>query len=521
MPPTLFGSAKVLLCLFAILGVAKSFASMNDISDRPNIIFFLTDDQRAEAVGFETQGKIHTPSMDEIASKGVVFKQAYATTAICEASRASILTGKYEYKTGVNFDAMDLAAKDWQQSYPAILHAHGYYTGFGGKFGFAVRANYRKDFDEWGGFIGASQGSYKTADSPTLARYAKQYPQVSRALGAFGVDFLKKAATIGKPFSLSISFKAPHLPYDDIAVEDRGLYKDVVFDLPKNDGDRNSNFLSVQAKVSREYLERDSWLRGYQKSALPYYQLIAGADAAIRMILDELQRQGMADNTVIIFSSDNGYNMGSHGLGDKVTLYNSATKVPLVVFDPRNPQRVPLVTQSVGNIDIAPTILGLAGIPTPASMDGASLEPLLKDKDAGFRESTLLIKNWAWTGGDISRALGVVTKRWKYIYYPWFNDKVQPAEELFDMQQDPGETHNLAGEADMQEILQSLRDLYDSHLAAWNKNHVQPDTVHLYDRAAELYKRGTQPRNFRGLDYIGDPREIRQMQNLYDKFVGR
>lgn len=159
--------------------------------------------------------------MDQLAKEGVLFKNHYNTTAICMASRAIIMTGMYEYKTGCNFDHGPLKKAKFEKSYPVLLREQGYYTGFAGKFGFAVSDGDSEDyhtwdvlpvdkFDSWAGGLG--QTKYETIKNKYIAKYADEYPHSTRAYGAWAKAFIAEAKETGKPFCLSISFKAPHAP---------------------------------------------------------------------------------------------------------------------------------------------------------------------------------------------------------------------------------------------------------------------------------------------------------------------
>jgi arylsulfatase A-like enzyme len=275
---------------------------------RPNIIFMLSDDQRHDAVGFMGNTEIKTPHLDQLAADGMVFENHFNTTSICMPSRASIMTGKYEFITGVSFGRGNMALKDWARTYPMLLREAGYYTGFAGKLGFDVDFPDKKkgdnysalpvnDFDGWGGW--PKQGSYNTKRNKYLAHYADKYPHVTRALGAYAQDFIKDAAKQDKPFSLSISFKAPHSPKTaDLLFDD--LYKGVTFSKPPHFGLEHGEQLAAQSKLGRQ--RQDLWEsystdEGYQENLSVYYRQIYGVDFAVGMIRDELEKQDLAENT--------------------------------------------------------------------------------------------------------------------------------------------------------------------------------------------------------------------------------
>jgi arylsulfatase A-like enzyme len=467
--------AFVLLLALAFRGVAA----------KPNIIVFMTDDQKTKAVGYNNP-QILTPNIDALARRGLIFDRCYATTSICMPARCSMMTGMYEFKTGVNFESGKLAQETWHSTaYPALLKDAGYIVGFGGKFGFGVSKDvHRADFDEWAGWGG--QGSYQTGHSKNGGMkdsgYAKEHPHVTRALGAFGRDFVRKHAGDRQPFCLNIWFKAPHSPHDYIDPIDEAKYAGVTFGPPGNwghEGKPGSGHIPVQAKVSRQWIKGDAYYpKKFQDTVTKYNKLIAGVDDAVQMILDEVERQDADGDTVIIFTSDNGYFGGAHGMGDKVLLYEEGAKIPLVIVDPRVPsaKRGRRANSLAGNIDLAPTILQLAGVTPPAAMDGVSLVPVLQDSNASAREDLLLIQNWGWAEDDFSRSLAVLHGRYKYLYWCYGDRNIAPAEELYDLSRDPLELTNLIDQSDVSSVRSELQKRYDAHLESWKRNAVPDET---------------------------------------------
>ena len=176
----------------------------------------------------------------------------------------------------------------------------------------------------------------------------------------------------------------------------------------------------------------------YQETARKYYQLVYGVDYAIGMIRKELEEMGIAGNTIIILTSDNGYFCGSKGLAGKVLPYEKGAKVPLIIYDPRNPEQHATVRTLTGSVDIAPTILDFAGLDIPANMDGKSLLPLMKEPGSKIREVLPIVQTW---GSAPTLSLSIVDQEWKYIYW-FFGENIEPAEELFDLESDPMEMEN-------------------------------------------------------------------------------
>ena len=399
------------------------------------------------------------------------------------ASRANIITGMYEYKTGCNFDKGDLSLDKWQLSYPVLLRESGYITGFAGKIGFEVDGHdVSMDFDSYGGSPG--QTSYKTEDNLTMAHYAKEYPHSTLSYGAFGRDFIRQAASTKKPFCLSISFKAPHRPPQPDHQFD-AIYANKVFSKPPNFGREYGEHFSMQSKQGRQWERFHTWNydTDYDGVMRIYHQLIYGIDVAVGMIRDELDKQGLAENTIIFYTSDNGYFNGAHGYGSKVLPYEEPARVPLMIYDPRNDASVNGNRSEAltGNIDFAPTILQLAGLPVPENIDGNSLLPLLDDPSVEVREQLALINTW---GAEPTQSLAVITKDWKYIYW-WYKDEaMQPVEELFHTSSDPYELRNLAISSECEVVLKAMRERYNNELCAWKQQ-----AVDKYKKFGTLFER--------------------------------
>lgn len=458
------------LRLIVVVG-SLFFMGCTQTLERPNIIFLLTDDQTSVATGCYGNTQVITPNMDKLASEGVMFSNHYNTTSICMASRACIMTGMYEYKTGCNFMHGPLHADKFQKSYPVLLREAGYYTGFAGKFGFAVSEGESwgesswdvmpvAEFDDWAGAIG--QSSYKTAENKYMKEYADKYPHSSRSYGAWANDFIKDAKKSGKPFCMSISFKAPHLPFTPDKYFD-SVYEGKIYKKPDNYGAENATHLSAQAKTGRQYNSYDFWRESedsYQKAIKKYNQLIHGVDYAIGMIRKSLKEQGMDENTIIIFTGDNGYSCGAHNLAGKVLPYEEASRSPLLIYDPRLPESKRGVKRETvtANIDIAPTILTYAGLDIPQNVDGENLIPLIDKADGLRREAITLTNMW---GNDEIQAMSVVTKDWKYIYWQYSNEEMKTAEELYNVGNDRLEMHNYANDSKHHEKLTEMRKLYD------------------------------------------------------------
>lgn len=502
----LHGCRMVLTLLSTVFfwgGVASSIEAKE--KKAPNILFIFTDDQSYDTIGAFGNPDVRTEHLDTLAKQGVVFNRHYNTTSICMASRASVMTGMYEYKTGSNFMHGALTREKWQASYPMLLKKANYRIGFAGKFGFGImdkslmENNFltggteiedaaKNDFHFWAG--GPGQTSYKTTKNPTIARYAKKYPHSTLAYGAASVDFIRESVKQEQPFAMTVFYKAPHRPTTpDPQFND--VYKNTVFRKLPNFGREAGLHFAEHRRFGRQYPRFNEWgyntEAGYQKAMRIYHQLIYGIDQSVGMILHALKEQGVADNTVIIFSSDNGYFNGSHGLGSKVLPYEEASRVPLIIYDPRQRKSDGMrYTNSVtGGVDITATILDLAGVKIPANYDGKSLLPIVENTKTQVRDSLPLIQVW---GPDAIRSLAVTDHRYKYVYWYYKDEqhKLTPTEELYDLQNDPYELKNIVKEKKQQRILNRMRGLYDQYVAHWKAHTV---TYNSYEEYGILFDR--------------------------------
>ena len=472
------GAAALSLPGYNTLSQMKGKKRMSD--KRPNIIFLLADDQCSYSVGCYGNRDVKTPQMDRLGRDGVIFDNHYDTSAICMASRANIMTGMYEYRTGCNFSHGDMKADVWARAYPVLMRETDYLTAFAGKFGFLVEGKglCEDDFDIWGG--GPGQTSYLTKQNKSMAKYAEKYPHSTLSYGAFGQDVIKRAAKNDKPFCLSISFKAPHRPVTPDAKFD-DVYAGKRFTKPGNFGRKHGEHFAEQSKKGRQYSRFTEWNydTDYDGVMGKYNQLIYAIDVAIGMIREELDRQGIADNTVIIYTSDNGYICGSHGYASKVLPMEESSRVPLIIYDPRSKSagRKLRCEALTGNIDFLPTILGLAGVPEPDRIDGKSLLPLVNDPSGTMREQMAFMNVW---GQLPTHCLSVLERDWKYTYWWYGGEGMTPAEELFDTANDPLELKNLANDAAHSSDLERMRKRYDAELALWKKRAVSYNDYEKY-----------------------------------------
>jgi arylsulfatase A-like enzyme len=430
-------------------------AAPNSLAERrpPNLLFLLADDMRWDAAGYTGNAIVQTPNLDDLAGTGVSFRNAYVTTPICAISRASIFTGQYARRHNIMSFVQPLTPEALRQTYPALLAAAGYRTGFIGKFGVGANPP-AKLFDYWRGFAG--NGDYETTDS------AGRPIHLTRLMTQQAIAFLETQPR-DRPFVLSVSYKAPHVQDEDVRQfipesVDEGMYAANVIAPPATADDVYWSGFPEFFRTNN--LGRERWEllfstpERYQASTKGYYRLISGMDRSVGIIRAALQRLGLDDNTVVIFTSDNGFMMGEEGLSHKWYGFEPSVRVPLVIYDPREPsgQGGRTETSIALNVDMAPTLLDLAGVPIPSRMQGRSLVQALHGR--ATRSPTDFLFEHLYPDPSIKRSTGVVGGRYKYLRYI---DPTPNYEVLYDLAVDPNETTNFAADPRYKRILDSLR----------------------------------------------------------------
>lgn len=421
-------------------------------AERPNIIVLLADDQRWDTLGVYGNSIIQTPHIDRLAGMGVTFKNAFVTTSICASSRASILTGQYVSRNGVWDFRTELTPEQLALTYPGVLKKAGYRLGFTGKWGVGRPPAGLFDYDK--SFPG--QGNYRV-------EVKGQQRHLTALQGDHAIEFLEGSST-DAPFCLSISFKAPHVqdsydlseepfPFDP---ELKELYGDDRIPPPKTAAREYFDRLPAFLKNSEN---RKRWAirfwgpDRYQESVKGYYRLISGIDTVVGRIVRKLADKKLTENTIILYTSDNGFYLGEYGLAGKWLPHEASVRVPFIVYDPRSPElQGTRRNEMVLNIDVGPTVLHLAGADVPSVMQGRSLLPLLEGKDVAWR--TDFFYEHLFRHPLIPPTEAVRTERWKYIRYVE-SDPVY--EELYDLKQDALEENNLVSSSSHAGVLNEMR----------------------------------------------------------------
>ena len=440
---------RVLACVLMLLagvGVARL-----DAAQRPNIILVITDDQRFDALGCMGNPVLKTPHIDALAGHGAIFTHTFCTTSICATSRASFLTGQYAMRHGIRSFRQPLSEMQWKDAFPVLLRKSGYHTAMIGKWGLGGRLPVDR-YDVFKGFSG--QGRYYPKPNG-------QGPHLTHRLGQQVLDFLNTCDG-EKPFLLQYYTKAAHCQDGDPwPFQPDHRYETVLADtqIPRPATATAAHFARLPkflqtSEARRRWKIRFADPAMFQKSVKDYYRLVMGVDDVIGRMVGLLKSKRLFENTVIIFTSDNGFYLGEHGLAGKWFMHEESIRLPLVICDPRLPsgRKGSRISAPALNIDIAPTILDLAGLGVPGSVQGRSLLPLLRGRRAKWR--TEFFYEHPFRHPRIPMTEGVRGPQFKYVRYTSLDPVV---EELYDLKRDPREEKNLAGDSGMSERLSELR----------------------------------------------------------------
>jgi arylsulfatase len=440
-------SARVFL-VFAVSLLAGAAAQA--ASSRPNILILYADDWRHDTLGCAGNPTVKTPHIDRLAADGFRFTRACVTTSICGVSRASMFTGQWMSRHGN--PAFAMFKTPWPETYPGLLRANGYWVGHVGKWHNGAFPKEQYDFGR--AYSGVHWIRQKGAEPIHVTKKNEQD----------ALEFLKSRPQ-DKPFCLTLAFFAPHaedqspeqyLPQPGSAA----LYENVAVPVPKTATEEH--FQRLPSFIANEKNEgRRRWRirfntpEKYQEYMKAYYRLVSEVDDVCGRMLEELRAQGLLENTIVIFTTDNGYYHAERGLADKWYPHEESIRVPLIVRDPRmaSEKRGKTNDHFVLNVDIAPTLLQAAGISAPAQMQGRDFSPLyLQDEAPKWRDEFFyehaIIRNVDF----IPASEALVRKDVKYFFWPDHN-----YEELFDLRADPLEENNVVRDPSYADRLAEMR----------------------------------------------------------------
>ncbi len=402
-----------------------------------NIVVLYADDWRHDTLGVAGNPVVKTPVLDRLAGESMRFTHNCVTTSICGVSRASLLTGQWMSRHGN--PSFNMFKTPWSETYPGLLRKNDYYVGHIGKWHNGKFPASEFDFGR------AYSGSHWINESDGTKIHVTQKNEND------ALEFLKTRPP-DKPFCLTLAFFATHaedgnplqyLPQP----QSMSLYQDVTIPVPPNATDESFHrlppFIANEKNESRvRWHWRFDTPEKYQTMIKNYYRLATEVDTTCGRVLDELKKQGLLENTLVIFTGDNGYYHGEHGLADKWYPHEESIRVPLIVHDPRMSKSKQGQTNDdfTLNVDLAPTILAAAGIKAPSTMQGRDISPLyLAAQKPAWRTEFFYEHATIRNTSFIPSSEALVRKEWKLFYWPDFK-----LEQLFDLNADPREEHDLA-----------------------------------------------------------------------------
>ena len=500
----------------------------------PNIIFIMTDDHAYQAISAYGSKLMQTPNIDRLANEGMLFNKGYVTNSICSPSRAVALTGKFSHLNGVrdNLDVFDST----QVTFPKILQKQGYQTAIVGKWHLKSEPT---GFDYWK--VLPDQGHYYDPEFRTPNGIVKEEGYVTDLTTDFALNYLDSLRDKEKPFLLMYHHKAPHRQWWP-SMEDLEAYKDSEISSPATLYDTYVNrgtaakeaemrindhmALSMDNKIRPDllktmnleeflswyessYLERYNRLNNeekrkwdavygpinedfrkntpqgealtywkYQRYMQDYLAALKSVDRNIGRLLDYLEQNNLAENTIIVYTSDQGFYLGEHGWFDKRFMYEPSFRTPLIIKYPKLIKAGSINNNLVQNVDFAPTFLDLSGAEIPNDMQGESLLPLFNDNNSNWRDA-LYYHYYEYPGIHmVKRHYGVRTERYKLIHFYYDIDEW----ELYDLEKDPEELNNVYDnleykvvQQEMHKRLDELRIQYKDNSDSLNQQWIESD----------------------------------------------
>jgi len=489
--------------VFLIAFVMFAACSVKE-SSRPNIVFIMTDDHGYQAVSAYNGELNSTPGLDRIADEGVIFTNSFVCNSICAPSRAALLTGKHSHANGhidnrCRFDSS-------QVTFPKLLREAGYQTALIGKWHLKSEPT---GFDYWN--ILPGQGQYYNPDFIEMGKKYRINGYATTIITDMAIDWIRSRDK-SKPFCILVHHKAPHrnwmpdsldfelfrgrqfpLPptyFDDYSGrkaasrQEMSIARDMHlgFDLkvinPETDSlsENDKGYLwMLNNRLSPE--QRKAWNRAYERETdefierkltgdsldiwkynrymTDYLRTIQSVDRNTGRLLDFIDSEGLRDNTLVVYTSDNGFYLGEHGWFDKRFMYEESFRIPLMMRLPEGYDAHGVIDLMVQNIDFAPTFLEVAGIKPPEEIQGISLVPLLKGKKVKKWRDALYYHYYEYPGEhQVRRHYGIRTGRYKLIHFYGDID----AWELFDLKTDTAEMNNLINDPEYSSIIQELKD---------------------------------------------------------------
>jgi arylsulfatase A-like enzyme len=459
-----------MLLMTLVLSAVPAFAG----SDRPNILFIMSDDHAAPAIstygGFLAEAA-PTPNIDRLAKEGMLLRNCFCTNSICTPSRAVVFTGKYSHLNGVyKFTALDQS----QPTLPKLMRRSGYHTGFIGKY--HLHSN-PVGLDYWS--ILPGQGRYH---DPQFVEMGDEDPSgwvkkgkrtvyqghSSDVIADKALEYLKNVRSDDKPFLLFCHFKAPHDTWQ-CAARYEELFADVQIPEPstlfddyatRSDALKNTlQFIGSKWGHHTDFVKQTAHVSGearkkaqYQLYIKKYLRCVRGVDDNVGRILEYLDESGLTENTIVVYTADQGFFLGEHGLYDKRFMYEEALRIPLLIRWPGRVAPGSVNHDIVLNLDFAPTLLAAAKAAVPQDMQGRSFLPLMEG-DAPSDWRTSMYYRYYYSHFATEPHYGIRTRTHKLIYF----DRIKQWE-LFDLTKDPHELNNVHDDAAYADVVKRLKD---------------------------------------------------------------
>jgi arylsulfatase A-like enzyme len=464
------GAAALLLLTFGYRPERQASANRqtNAAENRPNIVFIMSDDHAAHAISAYGSKLIKTPNIDRLAKEGMKFENCFVTNSICTPSRAVIITGKYSHLNGVPvFNHLDTS----QPLLSKYLQKTGYYTGMIGKWHLGGQNPYTPEngkpagFDYWN--ILPGQGAYFDPLMIEMGTRKKYNGYTTDVLTDLALDFVKNRPQ-GKPFFLMYHHKAPHrnwqpddkhrkqyenyeppIPatFDDDYQGKASASRDATNHIDTNLNDRDLKMKPPEG-LSGAALKRWKFKRFMQD----YLACVQSVDDNIGRFLDYLEASGLAENTIVVYTSDQGFFLGEHNMFDKRFMYEESLRMPFLIRWPKRIKAGSISRSMILNVDFAPTFLDVAGMKAPADLQGRSILPLLQGKSPKDWRTSMYYRYYHPGDHNVAAHYGIRTMRYKLIYYHKLDQW-----ELYDLQKDPWEKRNEYSNPAFSKIIVSLK----------------------------------------------------------------
>ena len=476
-------AVPTLLAALALLGVAAQTraADRGEKTDRPNILFIMSDDHTAQAFGSygsRLADVAPTPHIDRLAEQGVRLTNAFCTNSICVPSRASILTGQYSHKNDV-YTLRDEIDPD-RPNVAKALQQSGYQTAVIGKWHLKSEPS---GFDHWEVLPG--QGRYFDPVLRTPEGRNKYEGYSADVITDLSLDWLKNGRDEDKPFVLMHHFKSSHEAFRSPPRHDE-LFKDVQLPEPpslwEDKGHRSAGsrpFGFTIEDMTRRFIRRNQWQpprpydemspraqrrHGYQAFVKQYLRAVAAIDDNVGRLMDYLEEAGLAENTLVMYTSDQGYFLGEHNYIDKRWMYEESLRMPFIARFPGRIEPGSVRDEIVLNVDFAPLFLDYAGADVPGYMQGRSFRSILEGEEISDWRDAMYYRYWMHANGARRPAhYGIRTQRYKLIFFYGLalgqtsNDPTPAGWELYDLQKDPQEMDNVYNDPEYADVVDRLK----------------------------------------------------------------